>query len=85
MYTKHKHALSRFRCSNHKLSIERQRSTHDRNERWCNYCKNNGSNVIEDEYPFMFICPLYNDERSHHNTKYITFPYQQTLSYLFNT
>lgn len=56
----HRTALSRFRCSNHKLSIERLRGTVDREYRFCKYCVNNGQNVIEDEYHFLAICPLYN-------------------------
>ena len=51
MYPKHKQALSRFRCSNHKMSIQRQRSTHDINERWCNYCKKKRSALI-----INFLC-----------------------------
>jgi hypothetical protein len=35
-----------------------------RNERICMFCVNNNIRVIEDEYHFIFICPLYQQLRS---------------------
>ena len=54
-------ALSRFRCSNHKLEIESGRhSGIPRNERLCKYCLENRSVAnVEDEYHFICICPQY--------------------------
>ena len=60
----HRTALSKFRCSNHKLAIERLRGTVDREFRFCKYCVNNGQNVIEDEYHLLAVCPLYNVVRN---------------------
>ena len=57
-------ALTKFRCQNHKLSIERFRGTLGRSERICMFCVNNGIRVIEDEYHLIFICPLYKHLRS---------------------
>ena len=54
-------ALSRFRCSNHKLEIEIGRhSGIPRNKRLCKYCLENRSVAnVEDEYHFICICPQY--------------------------
>ena len=60
----HRTALSKFRCSNHKLAIERLRGTVDQEFRFCKYCVNNGQNVIEDEYHLLAVCPLYNVVRN---------------------
>ena len=66
MYQKHRVALTRFRCANHNLAINTLRPTHaDRVDRICKYChENNNVNIIEDEYYFIFMCPLYTAERS---------------------
>ena len=56
-------AVSKFRASTHILEIERGRYTSPvtpRNSRLCKRC----SNCVEDEYHFMMICELYNNERS---------------------
>ena len=62
-WKRHKIALARFRCGNHQLSIERNRGILDRNQRLCPYCIQNNIAVIEDEYHFLLICPLYNHIR----------------------
>ena len=60
MYQKHRVAQTRFRCANHNLAINKLRPTHDRVDRICKYChENNNVNIIEDEYHFMFMCPLF--------------------------
>ena len=59
--TKHKHTLCKFRISAHNLNIERGRYHNvPRHERKCQLCN---MNDIEDEYHFIFICPLYYDIR----------------------
>ena len=64
-YQKHKVALTRFRCANHNLAINKLRPTRDRVDRICKYChENNNVNIIEDEYHFIFMRPLFTAERS---------------------
>ena len=63
-WKRHRIALARFRCGNHRLSIERYRGVLDPSQRLCNYCAQNNVTVIEDEYHFLLICPLYNHIRS---------------------
>ena len=82
MYQKHtcKVALTRFRCANHNLAINKLRPTHDRVDRICKYChENNNVNIIEDEYHFIFICPLYTAERSFHIQSYFSHPSQGSM------
>jgi hypothetical protein len=58
---KFKIALSRFRLSSHQLEIERGRySNIPRDERKCRFCNRN---VIENEYHFLLVCPLYTSIR----------------------
>ena len=57
--TKFRKCLTRFRCSSHKLAIERLRGTTVRENRICTYCKQNSICVVEDEYHFLLVCPLY--------------------------
>ena len=57
----HRVALTRFRCSAHKLRIEEGRFRDiNRNLRICHLCN---SNTIEDEYHFLLVCPAYRDIR----------------------
>ena len=58
---KHRLALTRLRCSAHKLAIEegRFRNT-DRAQRKRNICN---MGCIENEYHFLLICPFYRDLR----------------------
>ena len=56
--------LARFRCRNHKLLIERGswlRPKLLRNDRICQMCL-----IVEDEYHFVLICPLYSTLREHY-------------------
>ena len=67
---KYRRALSKFRCSNHNLSIETgRRNNIERIDRKCVYCCNRGINVIEDEFHVITKCQLYSDIR----TKYICY------------
>ncbi len=72
MYWKYRVSLSRFRCVNHKLAIERFRAErYDRNLRVCKYCSNNGRNCIKEEIHVLLVCPLYNDIRNRFLRLYI--------------
>ena len=56
--------LARFRCRNHRLLIERGswfRPKLDKELRLCPTCK-----LIEDEFHFVLICPLYSTLREHY-------------------
>ena len=61
----HKKAMSRFRCSSHKLKIETGRHHNiDRENRFCQFCETTEHLfVVEDEYHVFFICPRYSDIR----------------------
>ena len=59
--SKHRHALCKLRCSDHTLAIEvGRRHGIPRKERICTKCN---MNVIEDEYHFVLVCPLYRQLR----------------------
>jgi len=65
---KYRIALTRFRVSSHDLAIERGRYINvPRNERKCIYCN---SNILENEYHFLLICPRYSDLRSQFIKRY---------------
>lgn len=65
---KHRIALTRFRCSAHKLNIEEGRYRNiERQERLCTKCN---MQIIEDEYHFALVCPFYRDLRLQYLTKY---------------
>ena len=65
---KYKIALTQFRLSSHNLAIERGRIEHiDRNERVCKLCN---SNVIENEFHFLLVCPLYRELRKQYLKPY---------------
>ena len=52
-------ALTRFRCSAHKLMIEEGRCRNvERNPHLCQFCN---LNVVEDEFHFLLICPANGD------------------------
>ena len=64
MYWKHKAALARFRCANHKLAIERGRVLRqERNTRICKYCINRGIYIVEDEFHVLLVCKLFHEIR----------------------
>ena len=71
---KYKHILSKYRLSAHSLSIETGRYHHiDRNNRICSLCN---MNILENEYHFVLVCPLYSTIRD----KYIKPYYYKTPS-----
>ena len=75
----HRKALTRLRCSAHKLAIEEGRFRNiDRNLRLCVHCN---MNVIENEYHFVMVCPKYRHLRQDHLPKYYycSFPTKQKL------
>ena len=54
-------SLARFRCSSHDLWIEKGRYLKmKREDRLCKSCN---TNLIENEYHFLLVCPLYNELR----------------------
>ena len=58
----HRIALTRIRCSAHKLMIEEGRYRNiDRNQRFCTKCN---MNVIENEFHFVLVCPFYRQLRN---------------------
>ena len=72
----HRIALTRFRCSAHKLMIEEGRFRNiARNLLVCQVCN---SNIIKDEYHFLLVCPAYRDLRINTLPKYFyTWPTKQ--------
>ena len=65
---KYKIALTQFRLSSHNLAIERGRIEHiDRSERVYKLCN---SNVIENEFHFLLVCPLYRELRKQYLKPY---------------
>ena len=79
-------SLSRFRCVNHNLAIEKMRSTHSREDRICKFCYTNfGSYVVEDDFHFVLLCPLYNHIRSHYIQKYFSHPSPATFISLISS
>ena len=83
---KHRISLSRFRCVNHNLAIEKMRSTHSREDRICKFCYTNfGSYVVEDDFHFVLLCPLYNHIRSHYIQKYFSHPSPATFISLISS
>ena len=65
---KHRIALSRFRCSAHKLMIEEGRFRGiERSLRICPLCP---MNSFEDEYHFILVCPVYRELRKSHLPKF---------------
>ena len=55
-------------------------------DRICKYChENNNVNIIEDEYHFMFMCPLHTAERSFYIQSYFNHPSQGYFIDLFSS
>ena len=58
---KYRYSFVSFRCSSHHLMIDRGRHEGvERERRFSPFSKN----VVEDEYHFVLVCPLYSDYRS---------------------
>ena len=61
IYSKYIGTFSKFRCSAHNLLVEPGRYTGiPYQQRVCSFCP---LHEIEEEYHFVFICPLYSDVR----------------------
>ena len=58
--------ISRIRCSNHPLAIEKGRQTNPKTPRENRLCQLCNEEVIEDEEHFLLNCPVYTDLRNHH-------------------
>ncbi|MCU7801014.1 MAG: hypothetical protein KZQ70_12965 [gamma proteobacterium symbiont of Lucinoma myriamae] len=57
----HRIALSRLRCSAHKLVIEEGRYRNiEKDMRLCQFCS---MNILENEYHFLLVCPAYREIR----------------------
>lgn len=66
----HRIALSRLRCSAHKLMIEEGRYRQiDRDNRLCICCN---MKMVEDEYHFIMVCPAFRDLRNSLLPKYFS-------------
>ena len=60
--------LTKFRLSSHNLAIERGRFENiPRNDRICRCCN---LHMVESEYHFLLVCPLYNDLRKKYFKNY---------------
>ena len=57
----YKIAFTKFQLSSHDLAIERGR--HDNTGRNDRICKHSNLNMIENEYHFLLVCPIYRDLR----------------------
>lgn len=65
---KFKIALTKFRLSSHDLAIERGRFENvNRDNRLCKHCN---LNMVENEYHFLLVCPLYRDLRKKYLQNY---------------
>ena len=65
---KHRITLSRFRCSSHNLMIEEGKIRKlERNQRLCTHCN---MNVVENEFHFLLVCPLYRQLRCEYLPRY---------------
>ena len=57
--------ISNFRCSSHCLMIEKGRSQNfEHSLRFCPLCLRPNAYVIEDEFHFFFVCPIYKEIRN---------------------
>ena len=64
----HRIAMTKFRCSAHRLLIEEGRYRNlPRSERICQKCT---MNVVENEYHFLLVCPFYRELRLQNLPKY---------------
>ena len=77
-------ALTRFRLSSHDLAIESGRyDDTPRSDRLCKFCN---LNVVENEYHFLLVCPLYIDIRKKYfNSYYCHWPTLKKFENLMST
>ena len=82
--SKERNVLCRFRCSGHSLMIEKGRHLNiERSLRLCQFCN---SNVIEDEYHFVLVCPFYRDlRRKYFKNYYFSWPNVHKFNLLMQT
>ena len=72
-------ALCHFRCSNHKLPVEKGRFFNiDRNQRICQLCN---SNLLGDEFHYVFECSKFHTERK----RYLPRQYLRPNTFNFET
>jgi hypothetical protein len=81
-FRKYRIALTKFRCSSHKLAIERLRGKTIRENRFCKYCLNLNLHIVEDEFHFLLVCPLYQNLRDQYISSYIQNISLHTFVYL---
>lgn len=81
---KYRIELAKFRCSAHRLAVEEGRYRNiEREQRLCVYCN---MSVVEDEYHFLLICPLYRELRVKYLPRYYyTWPNLNKFKSLLNT
>jgi hypothetical protein len=70
-FSKFRQSLTRLRVSSHRLEVEAGRwnkpTSTPYNERKCKHC-----NLLENEYHFVLVCPLYVDLRKQYLKRYFT-------------
>ena len=81
---KHRIRICKFRCENNRLPIVTGRYTSvERHNRICNLCK---SQLIGDEFHYLFVCPAFSTERKLYLNHYFTKrPNTFKMEQLFNT
>ena len=80
-------ALSRFRCSSHRLSIEigRYQGT-DPVDRLCKFCQDIGMTLVEDEYHALCICTQYSDLRQRYlDCRWYVYPSTDKFQYMLSS
>ena len=55
--------LSKFKLSSHDLKIERGRYGRKSTQRHCKICQASKTQMMEDEFHFFMICPMYKTKR----------------------
>ena len=82
--SKERNVLCRFRCSGHNLMIKKGRHLNiERSLRLCEFCN---SNVIEDEYHFLLVCPFYRDlRRKYFKNYYFPWPNVHKFNLIMQT
>lgn len=79
----HRRALSRLRCSSHKLNIEiGRRYGIDAEDRICNLCT---LDEIEDEFHFVLVCPFFAGKRNELPAWAINFPTRHKFNLLLKS
>ena len=66
--------ISRIRCSNHSLEIERGRHTNPKTPRENRLCRLCDGRDVEDEGHFLLNCPIFTELRHHHGMDFVSVP-----------